>query len=295
MTNSIINHKNIPLSYSFSSHGFINMDHLENAPLCLYDLGISQKKDITYYYDNVNRSYEGYLFQYTIKGHGIYEKDGNIYTLTPGKAFFVHFPENSKYYCSDSTDENEWEFLYIHFNGEAAAPFFQHIINKKGTILEIPSNSRPIIDFINFHNRINHGYLLQRFEGSEYVYHFLTSLLQELENKESNCLTDYINQSMLFIQKEYQSISGIDYIADMLGISLPHYIRLFRKETGNTPMQFLTNVKLQHAIDLLLNSSISIESIAKQCGFSCGNYFSKVFRKYLGISPSDYRKQYGNA
>jgi len=75
-----------------------------------------------------------------------------------------------------------------------------------------------------------------------------------------------------------------------IGISLPHLTRLFLKEQGMPPIQYLTQLRLEHALNLLLNTSLPIQEVAIACGFTCSNYFAKVFKKALQVSPSTYRK-----
>lgn len=86
--------------------------------------------------------------------------------------------------------------------------------------------------------------------------------------------------------------------------SLPlsgEYIRkLFKKETGISPSEYLTNERMKLARQFLAGgaknkfSEYSVSQIAEACGFSEPLYFSRVFKKYFGVSPSDYRKPNGD-
>ena len=75
------------------------------------------------------------------------------------------------------------------------------------------------------------------------------------------------------------------------------YVRkLFKKETGVTPHEYLTKVRMQRAKDILLSgvtnrySNYSVTQIAEACGFADPLYFSRVFKKYYGVAPSHYLK-----
>jgi AraC family transcriptional regulator, arabinose operon regulatory protein len=289
--NKLIKEGNNLIQYETGSYGFLNLDKLKPSPLTLLDFGIERRHDEIYDFDNSSRTMEGYLFQYTLKGYGIYETDGTEYTLTEGKGFFTAFPEKSRYYLPAGHTDNTWEYIYIHFGGETAKPFFRKIQKSFGSVIEIPADSIPVRLFLKLHEKVRNGQNLKRYEGGEIVYRFLSSLLRELETPAIHVRPAHVGKAVSRIEKDYRTISGIEELAEEAGISLPHFTRLFKKETGMAPIHYLTNVRLQSAIFLLLNSSDSVEQIARQCGFSCGNYFCKVFRKSTGISPLEYRKR----
>ena len=67
--------------------------------------------------------------------------------------------------------------------------------------------------------------------------------------------------------------------------------REFEKEFGAAPGKFLINIRLEKAIYLLLTEpNLTVNEIAESTGFSCGNYFSKVFKNKFNTTPTEYRK-----
>ncbi|MFI3225919.1 MAG: helix-turn-helix transcriptional regulator [Clostridia bacterium] len=77
-------------------------------------------------------------------------------------------------------------------------------------------------------------------------------------------------------------------MAETLNVSKSHLIREFSKQVGISPNKFLIKTKLESAKILLLNDDLHIEAVAEAVGFSCGNYFSKVFKKEYGITPKEF-------
>ena len=90
-------------------------------------------------------------------------------------------------------------------------------------------------------------------------------------------------------EKLYARLSEM---CEKLHVTLPHFSRQFHACYGITPHNYLTKLRLEHAMSLLLNTSLSIREIAQQSGFTESNYFTKVFRKYTHMTPGDFRKEH---
>lgn len=80
--------------------------------------------------------------------------------------------------------------------------------------------------------------------------------------------------------------------ASSLGVSYPHFRRIFRQYTGTSPVNFLIKSRLQKAARLLLNSSDQICRIAEKCGMADEFYFSRIFKKYYNLPPKNYRREF---
>jgi AraC-like DNA-binding protein len=93
------------------------------------------------------------------------------------------------------------------------------------------------------------------------------------------------------MENEFAELDGINTLSDKLGVSLSHFTREFTKETGMNPIRYLTNIRIQNAMHMLQNTGLSVNEIALQCGFSCGNYFSKIFKKNTQLSPYQFRNE----
>lgn len=96
-------------------------------------------------------------------------------------------------------------------------------------------------------------------------------------------LLDYLNNCYR------EPISGV-LIEEQLGGNFDYLNRIFRQTTGKTIFQYLTEVRISHAKELLGTTSLKISQVSEKVGFSDESYFSKVFKKMTGMTPMNYMK-----
>ena len=101
----------------------------------------------------------------------------------------------------------------------------------------------------------------------------------------------YIQQAFKFMFDNYNDPDlKIADIADKIGISSSHLNYLFRTETKLPPKKILTNIRIESSMHYLYYTDMPLKSIAARTGFSNPSYFSRVFKKEVGLPPSEYRK-----
>lgn len=288
---------NFLISYAYGNYGFLQHEKMKNQPLILLDMGIEKRCHENYCFDNAKRApYSGYVLQFTLSGYGVFKHAQKQYLLTKDTGFLCHIPGKSCYCLPDTSYPSEyadagWEFFYIHFDGPAAKPFYQTLLSLSGPTFTLPQDCPPIQLFFRLFKECSQQGSLDLYEGGEFLYRFLSQLLRELESPTANHSL-LIQHAKNYMRTHFQTIESTRDIADYCQISQEHLTRCFHTETGHTPLQFLTKLRIEYALFLLLNTNDSIQQIATSCGFQTGNYFAKVFRKYLHCSPEEYRKMY---
>ena len=83
----------------------------------------------------------------------------------------------------------------------------------------------------------------------------------------------------------------IEELADVACITKPYLIRLFKKEFGTSPVQYINSKKVERAQLLLYTTDIPVKEVAYELGFNDHSYFIRMFRKVTGITPQEYRRQ----
>ena len=94
-----------------------------------------------------------------------------------------------------------------------------------------------------------------------------------------------------YIQSHLYEKLALDKICEEVGLSKYYFIRQFKKTTGMTPITFINSLRCEDAKKLLLHRKKSVHEIALQCGFENDSYFSKLFREYTGVLPTEFRSR----
>jgi AraC family transcriptional regulator len=97
-------------------------------------------------------------------------------------------------------------------------------------------------------------------------------------------VTEYINDNLS------SSVTVTD-MANLLEMGPCHFARAFKESTGMSPHQYVLRRRVERAVQMLKETSVSLAGVAYDLGFSSQGHFSTVFRKAVGVSPSDYREQ----
>lgn len=106
-----------------------------------------------------------------------------------------------------------------------------------------------------------------------------------VENKTVQTMLDYISE-------HFTEDISIQLLADLTGITPNYASQLFKEETGTTFSNYLTNIRIQKASELLRDTDMAIFMVAGQVGYKDYFYFAKVFKKITGHTPSTYRSAY---
>lgn len=104
-----------------------------------------------------------------------------------------------------------------------------------------------------------------------------------------------IDQALKYITQNYSLPLTLEGVAEQVNLSPTYFSRKIRQVTGSTFKEHLNNIRLKRSIQMLLTNDNSITEIAMGCGFNSSNYFKDFFRKKMGVSPRQYRKQAGHS
>ncbi len=275
----------------FESYGFRFSGEHQSEVAGIHTIGLERQSTKDYDWDGMKRNELGRcVFQYTFSGAGKIDIDGIEHSLTAGQAFIVKIPSKHRYFLPEESDH--WEFIYITLYGKEAQKAFDFINGKHGHIIQFHPESSPIKLLMSIFRDAANKKITDAYEASAMGYSFIMELYRYALNigVPAEGWPKQISKAILFAKRNYENQIGLDDLVAASGLSKYHFTRLFHKTTNLTPIQYLTKVRIDKAIELLRMTNHSVDEIAKQVGYTNGNYFIKVFHKRIGMSPGQFRE-----
>lgn len=116
--------------------------------------------------------------------------------------------------------------------------------------------------------------------------------IRQLEAERSLRETRPITDAKRYIQQHYRELLRLEDVSSAVGFNATYFSTLFKKETGQNFVDYLTELRIGKAKELLSGDDLSVQDVAEMVGYQDLKYFSKLFKKTTGVSPSDYKKLY---
>lgn len=227
-----------------------------------------------------------FLLHYIVSGRGTYDSGGRTFVLGPGDAFLAR-PDTPIYYRADRTDP--WEYYWVGFSGPSAALLLaQTPFSASRPVLHLAAGDRLRRALLDIYKARGADYpSAVRMAG--YLQAALGLLMDAAPAHGTDALQDYARRGDSFIQQNYSRDISVEAVAAHVGVSRSYLHRAFRSVFGCAPGAYLTDYRLDRASQLLRHSGLSVGAVAASVGFADPFYFSRLFRRRMGMSPSDYR------
>lgn len=227
---------------------------------------------------------------YCVEGKGQVTIDGKGYSISPGNFFVI---PNGKAHAYETEPDNPWTIYWCHFKGEQSDEIISQIYKKYGSLKgRVAFTDSRLELFTRLYKNLEKGY---SFENISYVnlifLQFLSSFLFEDKFGEylHEVTENMIDQSIQFMQGNLEHALTLASLAKNVNSSASHYSAMFKKKTGFPPIEYLNHLKIQKACQFLQFTELRIKEIAFKVGFEDQYYFSRLFNKTMGFSPSNYR------
>lgn len=229
-----------------------------------------------------------YLIHLVIAGKGTFQSAGHTWDLQPGDLFLAA-PNQLVAYTAD--DQQPWEYCWVGFNGACAHKLVSQLPFTDAEPIHHTKNPEALRD------SLRNLFLSRGLEPQDeaamlgYLYLFMAALMQETREKKprtTSSASQYVLNAIKYIQFNYSHDISIDDVAKSVGVSRSHLYRVFMSNVGKSPIDYLTEYRINEACNLLRTSNLSIAEVAISVGFFDQFYFSRVFKKAMGLPPSKY-------
>lgn len=119
----------------------------------------------------------------------------------------------------------------------------------------------------------------------------LEEVCRKVSSKKEEQSESVISKAKAYIDQNFSKELSLDEVSRSVNISPYYFSKLFKEESGENFIEYLTRVRIRHAKELLKNPSLSIKEICVMSGYSDPNYFSRIFKKQEDVTPSEYRER----
>jgi AraC-like DNA-binding protein len=248
--------------------------------------------DSAYDWDGRTRQTNGYLFQYTLAGSGWLEVEGQLFEVKKNQAFVVEIPGPHRYYY-DPREGEPWEVIWVRLRGGQMASIWDSL-NKRGPVLQLNADAEPIAEWRRlFHDTVK-GKLNDPYVQSVRIYEWLLTFLRlSRQGNEASRRPDGLSPysaSIAYMREKYGRTISLEELAAVEHLSKSHYCKAFHRALGLSPFDYLNRVRVEEAAELLGSSVLTVTQIASATGFETTSYFGKVFKRYVGMTPLQYRE-----
>jgi AraC-like DNA-binding protein/mannose-6-phosphate isomerase-like protein (cupin superfamily) len=231
----------------------------------------------------------GYLIHYILSGCGIYKARGKIFHLKEGDAFLI-CPEELIYYEADR--KQPWSYTWIGMQGIKVKGYLERTSLLKSLVFHYDQDDRMRL----CHEKMFEADQIKNNKDlimNSIMYEYLFLLARKFPGglpEENKKKAGYVDEALKYIESAYCDPITVQDIADRLNINRSYLSRLFRTITGISIQDYLLDYRIRQACILLKNSDLSIRTIAHSVSYMDALYFSRLFHRKKGMTPSEYRK-----
>lgn len=234
---------------------------------------------------------QSFLFFCVIDGTGTLNYDGKTYKLSQGDCVFI---DCSKGY-THKTGKDLWTLKWIHFNGKNMNDIYNKYIERNGKNVIHSSNFNSYINMCDsvFSIAKSKSYI-KDIAINEKLSSLITLLMEKTIRKENFVASKYneLDKIKAFLDSNYKNKISLNEISNKFFINKFYLIRIFKAEYGITIYDYLNQLRITKAKELLRFTNESISKIGRDSGFPDANYFSRKFKQLTGETPKEYKSKW---
>jgi len=231
-----------------------------------------------------------HILLYCTAGTGTVVVKGKSFHLKPNH--FIILPRNVPHMYNSSQDD-PWTIYWIHFTGEHADLLYARYAETNAEPVFIAYDERRIDEFHFYLNLLESSFAPRDLEIVNIkLQGYLSGFVYSKEINPSGLENDKISDSILFMKNNIGQPYTVLELAKQQHLSVTQYSRMFRAKTGSSPNHFFNELKIQKSCQFLYFSDRSIKEICVELGFDDPFYFSRLFKKLMGLPPSKYKNQH---
>ena len=236
-----------------------------------------------------------YTLHVILSGEGTVLVNNETYNIK-SETVYILPPHSNAIYKPIKT--NPWSYIWIEFSGDIIKQLLQNINFTNTNFIYKPKNFAHLKDILTLmlkeDDNITTGAEALLIES--FIFRIFAFLIDEYSNNKENYITKKeITTSKItkYLDDHFcdEDIS-IKKVADNFFFSQPYLTRFYKSQTGVTPIQYVIQLRMRKACELLNHKTFTIEQISENLGYKNQFYFSKEFKKYYLVPPTQYKQKY---
>ena len=231
-----------------------------------------------------------YVLIYCVDGSGFYVVDGKRHEVKKNQYFILPIGKPHEY---GSTEGHFWTVYWLHFCGKAAHVFAEGAATPQTINVTMQSRiSERINIFDEILTTLHFGDSIEDLRyASSLLSHFLASMryLGQFRRAKAGAEKDIVEQAIHYMRENIENRITLAEVLRYVGYSQSHFSTVFKKKTGMSPLSYFNRLKVEHACKLLKTTDLKVNMICYKVGIEDPLYFSRLFSKVMGMSPTDYR------
>lgn len=257
----------------------------------LYVTHIGYFPRAAYHYRERRNGCTDNILIYCLRGKGWYTVKNKRFEV--GVNEFILLPATKEFLRYGADEKDPWTIYWVHFSGRDMDTFNRCFgIGLFDGPHQIAFNEEGLQLWDTMYQSLEMGYSKENLCITNLcLYNFVSTFLfpgKHLNEKKQDA-RDLINETILYMRSELGNKLTVKDMAIKNNLSASHFSSLFRKATGMSPMDYFIHLKLQRACHLLYSSDLKIKNVAIAMGYDDPYYFSRLFKKYMKVSPDKYR------
>jgi len=235
------------------------------------------------------------LLIYCVEGRGIASTENWQGSVTAGEVLLL--PQGvTHHYEADPQDP--WSIYWVHFQGSATQMLNAHLGYREGDqpVYQVGISPPLMALFRGLLAAHRTGYSSQAFiNAANQLRHLLTHLALEIRSTQAGSQHSFnLDEVQSFMLDHIGQPLDLNTLAAAAKLSKFHFTAKYKALTGYSPIKHFLNMKMEHACHLLDSSDLSVKRVAAALAYDDPQYFSRLFRKTVGMSPRAYRRSVRN-
>lgn len=234
------------------------------------------------------RGGDSHMLLYTLSGSGRFEYEGRTALLRPGDGVWIDCAHEHRY----QTIGDEWTHVVLHFCGTSAGAWHDEYASRHPFRFHKDAGSEfqdRLEQLVRDYGSISYGRDVKIANG---ISGLLTMLIvdEEFDDGTQGGVLDDAQRVIGFLEQHLSEPITLDRLASLVHVSKFHLSHAFKQATGYSPIDYLIDLRMNQARLLLATTKLPVARVAEAVGLPNSQYFGKLFKRRMGVTPGAYRR-----